>query len=737
MTKFKKAVISILSTSVMLFAHSAVQAACTPPSCNKVINNGSDSGKKVVVVMGDGYANGDQTAYNTQVENMVIRGMFGNDFFNEMDNAFNVYRLNLISVQSGLGQKQYDLNGTPNDSSDDSVISTTPKNTALRYLFNGAWSHCWLEHSGSTTNSRKNAALSANSLSHADYIIVILNHSGFGGCNRGPRDIVQTRSVSWQVLAHEAGHGIGGLMDEYTRPGNYTGSVVNNRNCSSVLNRNSVFWNRFIAPGTPLPTTLGAGIDSNRTVGEFAGCRYKTTGIYRPVHNCRMRGNTPNFGPICQTLMRNNLHSSLKHNFNNVFVGDFTGDGRDDVLVRNGSDLALYQTQTNPRHLDRIWTANNRVPAAPGSGSWRLARGDRLSVADFNGDGKDDLYVINTTSWTKRWIGMLRSTGNGFVTAKRYRETVPGYGYIGSKDKIYPADFNGNGRSDLYLFSGSSWSKRYLGMLRSSGSAIAGVKRYDVSIPGWQMGVNDRYYVADFDGNGKDDLYVSNTKNWGQNKYLAMLRTSGVGLSSAKRYHNKLASGWNMGTNDRHYVGDIDGDGKDDLYVFNGSNWSKAYLELTRSTGSALAYRKRYDNDPNTTWAPNIPGWVMKKGDRHYVADANKDGKTDLFVYNPATNWNKEYLGTLMSSGSQLSGSWSEDWVTGISGAGGWNLGKNDRFVVANYEGGSGQADIIVHNKNWLGMIRRGSSGFRMDRHYHQWIYTPLHDSKPWQVSLP
>ncbi|MEE8525262.1 MAG: hypothetical protein V3T72_15105, partial [Thermoanaerobaculia bacterium] len=76
-------------------------------------------------------------------------------------------------------------------------------------------------------------------------------------------------------------------------------------------------------------------------------------------------------------------------------------------------------------------------------------------------------------------------------------------------------------------------------------------------------------------------------------------------------------------------------------------------------------------------------------------------------------------------------------WVTGIPGAGGWNLGAADKILAVNYEGGAGKADILIRNKYWLGLIRRTPAGFRMDRHYHRWIYSPFFDDKPWQLGMP
>src|SRR4029079_17018596 len=117
----------------------------------------------------------------------------------------------------------------------------------------------------------------------------------------------------------------------------------------------------------------------------------------------------------------------------------------------------------------------------------------------WNGDGKDDVYVLNTTSWGTRWLGLLRSNGTGLETVILYNVSIPGYGNIGANDQLLVADFDGDGKDDLYLFSGSSWSTKYMGMLKSSGTSISGVRRYDGTIPGWIMGTDDKYSVGDFD----------------------------------------------------------------------------------------------------------------------------------------------------------------------------------------------------------------------------------------------
>ena len=123
--------------------------------------------------------------------------------------------------------------------------------------------------------------------------------------------------VDWTVIAHEFGHGIGGFADEYSVAGTYTGGEQSWIDLTTITNRATTKWKQFINPTTPLPTGVGSGANynqgtrpatwsSNLDVGLFEGGGTMNTGIYRPVENCRMKGNTPEYCPVCYTSIKTN-----------------------------------------------------------------------------------------------------------------------------------------------------------------------------------------------------------------------------------------------------------------------------------------------------------------------------------------------------------------------------------------------------------------------------------------------
>src|SRR5919197_989039 len=181
-----------------------------PDSMTQLLNSGPPGTKVNIAVLGDGFTDADQAVYNAKVQELLIDGVFGHDYYYEDKSAFNIYRVNLISQDSGVSTRVYDEHGTPDNPSDDTIVSTTWRNTALGYIYSGSWAHFWLEN-GPNTSALVNNALSTW-VPDYNLVQVILNNPGFGGCGGGGFQIV-TLGIGWDVLAHEFGHGYGGLPD--------------------------------------------------------------------------------------------------------------------------------------------------------------------------------------------------------------------------------------------------------------------------------------------------------------------------------------------------------------------------------------------------------------------------------------------------------------------------------------------------------------------------------------------
>jgi hypothetical protein len=175
-------------------------------------------------------------------------------------------------------------------------------------------------------------------------------------------------------------------------------------------NRSSLKWRDFVNPATPIPTPpTTPGINPAETAGLFEGGDGSfATGIYRPHLNARMSSNSQPYGPVSYNRMKEVLAGYHEHTFQNVFVGDFDGDGRADLVIHNANALELYLSDGT--HEQARWTQ-----AAP-LGAWDyFGKNDQFLVGDFDGDGKDDLFVYNLVDYKIPYFGLpgsgIRSRG--------------------------------------------------------------------------------------------------------------------------------------------------------------------------------------------------------------------------------------------------------------------------------------------------------------------------------------
>jgi hypothetical protein len=471
----------------------------------------------------------------------------------------------------------------------------TPKDTALNYIFNGEWDYCWLQ-SACDTGTRREKILEL--VPGWDYVVVILNQASGGGCGGGGIQVF-TKNEDVGTVIHELGHGIGGLGDEYVKPRTYTGDRPTSPNLDDRFDLATIKWRDFIRPSTSLPTSPHWSIDPIDDCGAWEGGGSYSKDIYRPVEACRMKSDGNHYCPVCYTRIREILYPYQWSYFHNSLAGDFDGDGKDDLVQHSGTMLTLHLSDGTKLHP--TFFATERVPG-PGGG-WRIRSNDRYYVGDLDGDGRDDLFVFNGVDWNQEYFATLLSTGDGFVRAARYDDAMTNWDFK-PHDFFTVADFNGDGLDDVFVHNHDDWGHKYLGMLRSNGGTLTLVRRYDDFAPSWEMGDQDRWAAGDFNEDGKEDLYAQNTKDW-TSRWVGMLRSNGASLTMESLYQDSLA-GWEMGANDRLYVADHDGDGDADLYVSNGQDWNSQYLGMFRSSGSSLTFIELFTNTvPGWTLKPH------------------------------------------------------------------------------------------------------------------------------------
>jgi IgA Peptidase M64 len=269
-----------------------------------VIGTPGPAPKLSIAIIGDGFAERDLDTYAELVRDLVVSAL-SNDGLTTHHASLRVVRVDALSAQSGVRERRYNDAGK--------IISDNRRGSRLGVIPNDQWLRCWFDYS-SYTDSRIEK-LRRRFAADADHVVVLVNSETWGGCStRGPGTAYFTLAGGWVVVAHEFGHNLFELDDEYVSEGQhetFAGTSTAANTTEKLANWTTLKWRALVAAGTPLPTNaahLPAGWNRRTSVGAFegAGGRY-SRGLFRPVLECRMNQNDPPWCPVCRRKIGDDL----------------------------------------------------------------------------------------------------------------------------------------------------------------------------------------------------------------------------------------------------------------------------------------------------------------------------------------------------------------------------------------------------------------------------------------------
>jgi enediyne biosynthesis protein E4 len=267
--------------------------------------------------------------------------------------------------------------------------------------------------------------------------------------------------------------------------------------------------------------------------------------------------------------------------------------------------------------------------------------GPGVCVADFDGDGFEDIYFVNGRDLYNRGLrlenALYRNNGDGTFTNVTDKASVPGTGYgLG----CVWGDYDNDGRPDLYV---TQYGKNVLYHNNGDGTFTDVTERAHVDGMDFGTVFHSAATFFDYDRDGKLDLYVGGYANFTPTSQrnckigfgiLTSCLPAVYGGSPAVLYHNngdgtftnvtKAAKIYQpKGLNLAVQAVDYDNDGWPDLFVANDGMESYLYhndhngtfSEIALSSGMAL-----------TADGARMAGMCISLG------DYDNDGQLDLYI---------------------------------------------------------------------------------------------------------
>ncbi|MFD5160335.1 VCBS repeat-containing protein [Streptomyces hawaiiensis] len=305
-----------------------------------------------------------------------------------------------------------------------------------------------------------------------------------------------------------------------------------------------------------------------------------------------------------------------------------------------GQLVVLYGTKTGVSSAKRSAISQNTA-GNPGTAETGDAFGADSAYADFNGDGYDDLAVSSPMedvgsdkdggAVAVLWGSAQGITGKGVSIADAAPTKHDRWGR-----NLAAGDFDGDGKADLAVGNTSNTVHVLKGGISASGTAVKG--RYSVKAPVQASGDGSgplNITAGDVNGDHRTDLVVDGfetaTGQYWNTNYLLLGTGSGLSAANARPLKAGVITG----------IGDINGDGygdivtgmhwnkADDGVTFPGAaDGGKVWITYGSAdgVGSTTGITQNTGSVPGSSEKNDYFGYELDLG------DVNGDGHQDLVV---------------------------------------------------------------------------------------------------------
>jgi hypothetical protein len=302
-----------------------------------------------------------------------------------------------------------------------------------------------------------------------------------------------------------------------------------------------------------------------------------------------------------------------------ISVEDLDGDGKLDILLINGSysyhingynTLTLYRNASTPGHIS-LTGLPVTVGSATGSVNFlKLIPGNNcVRVADFDGDGKLDLAILDTAGFVSIYHNIY-GTGQSTTTV-----LAPAVNFLVGTNPVAMniGDLDGDGKPDIVTTNYGSSSLTVLHNTSVTGTITSSAFLRNDILLGFTPLNNG---LADIDGDGKLDILISRPGN-SPAVFIHNTSTPGHFSGTGVSFSNVNIAG-NFDNN--LLIQDINGDGLPDLLSLS-SDLTSVYLYTNKSVPGQTT--GGYFNDKTAYSVTTIPDCI---------GDLDGDGLPDAIV---------------------------------------------------------------------------------------------------------